>query len=645
MATRSNDEFRAEYELLLKEGKSVDRLKSQWRAAHPMDAAIYLSGPAPIPGEAEAAPAPQRSLIEGQMRGAGLAARALGPATAGALTGAAIGSVIPGVGTALGGAAGALAGTLAPPAADLYTYAKSKITGKQPQMYPSQGLQQAMTKIGLPEPQGPWEQGAVNVISQIPSIYAPQTIARGLISGPAPAVSPASATGRTLGLLAGPETQTTGAALREAALQGTQAVAGEVAARNVPEEWGPTAQLAAELATGVVGTAGPGATRETLRAIQDVFPGRTPQVASERARNIAVLETAGIPLTPAMTMGGTVPAAVETGLKNLPLSANIAARADAATQEGFTKAVMRMAGIEDGLATPDNLTKAQENFGNKFESTYGKLSGALDAKSDNNFLGNLYAEERALRADGEDALANRLSRYSKNLTSKMSGEIDPGQIQKELADIKTQGDKSLRSELSSERDFGQALLNIREHALIALENAAAKTGEEGLRDDIEALHRQYARFNSIKNAMKNAPQDALNTGYIPVQQIDREAKGYAGSRYMISNDPWVQLIRSARAIIPNTTKDSGTAARTYYQEMLTGKPIISGLLALGGAGGLGAATGVDVAKAVGATAAGSLLPAEIARRWYSPIPPQGMRPVVAARQPVAGILTPRQEEE
>lgn len=642
MANYSPEQYVKKYEQLVSQNRSADAetIRSAFAKEHPAAAAQYFVKAAPIPGEAEATPAQQRSLIDGQMRGAGLAARALGPAAAGALTGATIGSVIPGVGTALGGAAGALAGTLAPTAADLYTYAKSKITGEQPQMYPSQALQQAMTKIGLPEPQGPWEQGAVNVISQIPSIYAPQTIARGLISGPAPAVSPASATGRTLGLLAGPETQTTGAALREAALQGTQAVAGEMAARNVPEEWGTAAQLAAELATGVAGTAGPGATRETLRAI----PGRAPQVASERARNIAVLEDAGIPLTPAMTMGGTVPAAIETGLKNLPLSANIAARADAATQEGFTKAVMRMAGIEDGLATPDNLTKAQENFGNMFESTYGKLSGVLDAKSDDNFIGNLYAEERSLRADGEDALANRLSRYSKNLTSKMSGEIDPGQIQKELADIKAQGDKSLRSELSSERDFGQALLNIREHALIALENAAARTGEQGLRDYIEILHRQYARFSSIKNAMKNAPQDALNTGYIPVQQIDREVKGYVGSRYMISDDPWVQLIRSARAIIPNVTKDSGTAARTYYQEMLTGKPIISGLLALGGAGSLGAATGADVAKVVGGTAAGALIPAEIARRWYSQIPPQGLRPAIAARQPIAGILTPRQEE-
>lgn len=640
------EQYKNVYESLKAKGRAEDAAKIQdaFRAEHPAAAAAYYARPQPIPGEAEAAPAPkQRSFAEQQARGLGLATRAMAPALAGAATGAAIGSVVPGVGTAIGGASGAIAGGMSPFLADLYALGKSKITGKQPEMYPSQALEQALTKIGLPQPESGLERGVVNVLGQIPGIYAPQTLARGLISGPAPVVTPTTATGRTLGLLAGPEAQTTGAAVRAAAMQGAQAIAGEVAAQNVPEGWGETARLLTELGAGAAGTWGPGATRETINAVRQSTTPRT-----ERDRNIAVLQAAGVPLTPAMTMGGTVPAAVEHGLKNLPVSAGMAAKADEATQGGFTRALLRMAGIDANAATPETLRKAQEDFSDKFESTYGRLNGIVDAKNDENFIGNAYAEQRTLQ-DVAPEKVNDFANRSRDLIARMSGEIDPYKIQSALADLKVEADKSLASTESAERRFGKSLKNLREYALLSLEKAAARSGDEGLKDDIESLHRSYARFNSINSAMKNAPQESMNTGFIPVRQINNEAKKYADTRYMMSEDPWVELIRAASAVIPNPTKDSGTAARQYYRDLLTGKPVFSGLATVGTGAGLGAATGGEVVKnalvGAGLAATSAALPGEIARRWYNPIPAQGLRPTVALRQPVAGLLMNRPPEE
>jgi hypothetical protein len=640
------EQYKKAYESYSAQGltKEAARVQDAFRSEHPSSAAAYFAKPQPIPGEAEAAPAAKpRTFVEEQARGLGLATRAIAPALAGAATGAAIGSVIPGVGTSIGGAAGALAGGISPFAADLYALGKSKITGKQPEMYPSQALEQALTKIGLPEPQDAFERGAVNVIGQIPGIYAPQTLARGLISGPAPAVAPTSATGRALGLLAGPEGQTTGAAAREALMQGTQAVAGEIAAQNAPEGWGEYARPLAELAVGAAGVAGPGAiSRATRNTIEIPGAGMVP---SQRTENVRTLQEAGVPLTPAMTTGNPVDLNIEAALKTMPTSAMRVARAEDATQAGFTRALMRLAGIDSPVATPEVLATAQRNFGNEFEELYGRLGGLVDAKNDEAFLANAFAVERELRGT-QNVNADRLAAARQRLTNAMSGEVNPELIQRNLEQLNTNGWSFSRSNDPEAREYGAALLQLREQAIASLEAAAARGGNEDLAEDLANLHQRYARFKAIEETMSSASggADKLNTGFIPATAIAANAKRFYRGRYaQESDDPWMNLIRAGEAAIPNPVPNSGTAQRQYYRDLLSAKPI--GVAGATAAAALAGGNVTGLLPAAGTTAVGLGLPWEAARRWYSPIPGQGIRPMSAFRQPTFGLLTARPQEE
>jgi hypothetical protein len=349
-----------------------------------------------------------------------------------------------------------------------------------------------------------------------------------------------------------------------------------------------------------------------------------------------------------MQTGNPVDVNLEAGLKTLPTSAMRAARAEDRTQAGFTGALMRLAGVDSPVATPEVLSAAQSRFGQEFDEIYDQLGGLIDAKSDDGFLANTFAVERELRGT-QNINADRLARDRQRLTNAMSGEVDAGLIQRTLAKLNEDGWRYARSDDPETQEYGNALLQLREHAVDALDTAAARSGNEGLRDDLADLNRRYARFSAIVETMASARggQDKLNTGFIPPKAMEANARGFYRGRYALeSDDPWMNLVRAGAQVIPNPTPNSGTAQRQYYRDLLTAKIITpSAAIATLGGGGAIAENPTLSLLAGGSAAAGLGLPWEVARRWYRGTPPQGLRPVVVARQPIAGLLTAKSPEE
>ena len=146
------------------------------------------------------------------------------------------------------------------------------------------------------------------------------------------------------GLLGGPKAMLKYGAIPGAASEGagqlTEGTAMEPYARAVTA-------LAAPLVTG-------GATRMVRRAITP-----NPDIPSAQQASAQYLESRGIPLT----------AGQKTGNKQLLKQESMAPQMDAlrdAQLEKFTKQVMKSVDV-DGLATPENMTKAYNAIGKKFE--------------------------------------------------------------------------------------------------------------------------------------------------------------------------------------------------------------------------------------------------------------------------------------
>lgn len=525
----------------------------------------------------------------------GLTARALGPAAAGA-----------GAGFLMGGPPGALAGAaaagLAMPIADLGVTGYNYFTGSNNRL-PSQAFEELMTKVGLPEPRTGMERGVQaasrGVIDAVTGAGAARQFANTLRAAPnAPAGNTNVPAAVAETLAANPTLQASSSAL------------GATAGQAVIENGGsrPAAMGASMLASTILGV-------RPNHIFRDGAP------AGSNAGNMRqMLTDAGVPLSPAQRLNNPTASVIESVMKYLPGSGAAVARQEDSTGRGFTSALMRMAGQNADNALPETLQRSQDAFAQR----YNQLERATMVQPDQQFgaeLGNLRQTYTRGLDDGlYRAFDQDLQRLETFVNARSQGAVLPGQNYHQIdGELRAKAASAIRSEDPRIQEYGQAVSRLRDSLQNLMERSAinqqsTQLGNQALsgKDLAQAWRetgREYALFSRIKEAMGSATgRDKLNTGFVPPSAIAQAERSSLGAeRFSRSQDPFTSLVRAGQAVLPDPTPNSGTAQRSFWQDILTG--------------GKNTVTNVP---AMGATGAGALyapmslaLPPAVAASWYA----------------------------
>lgn len=577
------------------------------------------------------APQPARTVGESAARGAGLAARNFADIGAGAAAGAGLGAMAGGVGAIPGALAGATAAALARPISDLAVNAWNYATGSR-QATPSQAVENLMDRAGLPRPETAAERvvgtttragvealsgaGTARLIAGLPGAAAP--------------VAPSVTRGVAETLAAGP---------------GGQAAAGMAA--------GGTTQslLEAGAPPEVAAPAGVAASMLPLLRPQNIFAARNPPMREE---NLRILRGENVPLTPAQQLGNPSASVFEDVMRYLPTSAPRSAAAQDDAMRAYTQALLRQAGVNSDVATPDVLTAAQRAFGQRFDD----LEAATVLRPDRRFEGELTAMRSQYTRGLDDSLYRsfdqQLQRVQDFAAARAQGAEMPGANYRVIVgELRESANLAQRSDNPALREYGKAMDRLRESLEGLMERSASRPppaapgtqvapagaqqpGGRGVPSDLadqwRALNREYALFSRVREAMGGAAggRDKINTGFIPPGAIAQAERSSLGPEaYALARDPFTRLVRAGEAILPNPTPNSGTAQRSFAQNLLTGARTSAAPAAALGAGGGGAAA-AGMIDPVAGLAMSLGIPYAAARLWYG-------RPITQQRQGILGM--------
>lgn len=538
----------------------------------------------------------RRTTTEELQRQGGLAVRAAGPA----LTGAAIGGVMGGPPGALIGAG---VGSVAYPLADLATTGVNYLMGSNAPL-PSQAAERLMTQAGLPEPETPTERVV-------------QSASRGAIDA---ATGAGAARAASNMLQAGAQAPTTASNLLQSLAQapGAQTSAGAIG--------GGVAATAAEMGAGPITSmiAGMGGAMLPNVRPQHVFPN---QATPNRQAMNAQLEQAGVPLSPAQQLASPSAATFESVMRYLPTSAARVAGMEDAQGRAWTQAINRMHGSAADNALPDTLARRQVEFGQRYDA----LERATVLMPDNQFAQDLQQARtrwvRGLDNAQEQLFLDTVDQLQSFVNARAQGATMPGQNYHMVdAQLRDAASSALRSDNPNIQQYGRAMERLRSSFQDLMERSAQRVQQtqipgpngsvqlsgQDLADAWRETNRQYAIFSRVKDAMGNATgRDKLNTGFIPASALAQEERRSIGPQaYAMSDDPFTQLVRAGQAVLPDPVPNSGTAQRSFAQNILTGAG--RGAPAAAAAGG---------AQAAGVAAIDPFLslalPYGVSRAWYA----------------------------
>ena len=535
-------------------------------------------------------PAPPPTMGESLERGAGLAARALGPLGAGMAAGALAGAPIGGVGAIPGALAGGAAAVLARPISDAAVAIYNRMTG-QNRPLPSQAIENVMTRAGLPQPETPSERLASTALQVSAETLTGAGAARGVSQALSPLTSPvAKPVAETLAAAPGMQTaaSTIGATTTQAGLEA-----------GLP----PAVALPVGMAAGMLPSFRPGSLFSNVGG--DV-----------RAANVRALNEAGIPTTPGQVSGNPAAQTFESVMKYLPTSAPTVARVEDQQMRAFTRNVLRQAGIESDVATPEVLSKARQSFRNE----YNTLEKATPLRGDQQLFNDLAAIEQGY-VRGFQEVAPAWERMRDTVLDYASGKkgdgVDYHRLQSRISEEIA---RASRSDAPSAGYWTSALQGLQKALGDAMERSA---GSPDLRNAWADVNRRYAIFSRVEDTMARAGQDKLNTGFIPPQQLAAVERVRNPQRWAEGGDPFTDFVRSGAAVLPDPIPNSGTAQRSFAQDLLTGSKRGLPVAAAGGAAQTFGLAAIDPIMSL-------VLPAYVSRQWYG-------RPIMADMQGLLGL--------
>lgn len=528
-------------------------------------------------------------------RGTGLAMRSIGPVLAGGAAGAAGGALLGGVGAIPGAIYGMTAAGAAQPLSDLAVSAYNYFAGKN-QPTPSQAMDQGMTQMGLPEPETADERIASTALRSGVDAMTGVSAAR-MVADALPITSQVARP--VMETLANNPTAFTARLpfTKKGMDIGAQELAGVVG--------GTTAQTAIEAGAPPIVAMPLGMAAGGVTAFR---PGNwLPDRGGElRAGNVKALEDAGIPITPAQRTGNKFGELVESVMRYLPTSAPTAARVEDQQMRAWTKTILKQAGIDSDVATPEVLSKTRKDFGTEYKT----LEKATPFRGDDQLFADLANIENGYVRGMPDVAPvwEKMRDSILNYASGKAGDgVDYHRLQSRISEELTRAN---RSTSPSAGYWAEALGEMQKSLAASMERAA---GSRELRDAWKDVNRRYMVFSRIEDTMARAGNDKLNTGFLPPQQLAAVERGRNPRQFVEGGDPLTDLARAGAAVLPDPVPNSGTAQRSYAQDLLTGGGRVLGTRQgnVSGAAQGGAVTFIDPVTSLA-------LPYFAAKAWHAP---------------------------
>lgn len=330
---------------------------------------------------------------------------------------------------------------------------------------------------------------------------------------------------------------------------------------------------------GVAGRALGAVTGRLLRPVADASGAETAALAQAAARE-------KIPLAASQITQSKPLATVESLLEKLPFTASRQGAIKETQKEAFNAAVLRRTGITGNKATPAALGAQKAALGEVFED--------IASRNSIDFEKGVATKLAAIKQEASRRLAK--PEPVTNTVDDIVADLEGGTV---LTGTKYQGWREVLGRMArgtdSEAHYAGQVKKTLDRAFsdqIGKADAAAwKTAS-----------RQYGNLKTVARAMGGAGPDSVVGNISPAQlsaalsnQVGREGKA-------LGRGDLNELSKLGRAFVSESVPDSGTAQRTFYQNMLTGN--------LGGAGlgaGAGYYAGGPEGAAVGALGGAGLM--------------------------------------
>lgn len=286
-----------------------------------------------------------------------------------------------------------------------------------------------------------------------------------------------------------------------------------------------------------------------VKPVQSTLPDPTSALAKK------AIDQFDIPLDAAQRTGSKPLRVMSDVLDELPFTGGKQAAARDAQSKAFNRAVLRELGENADEATPEILNRARERMGKVFT----EVSARNKVKLDDDFV-------NAIKEIGEESTLFSSPQISEKI-GKALELAKKGVIQgKEYQKIRTVLGKGAKDAFNSgNSELGQALKGIR----TALDDAATRSVSGADQALWDATRKNWQALKVVEKAAKPVSADAVQ-GNIPPAKLAQalssvDPKGYL---YGTRKDSLGDLARIGQAFFKGTP-NSGTAQRTFYQDLIT----------------------------------------------------------------------------
>jgi hypothetical protein len=311
--------------------------------------------------------------------------------------------------------------------------------------------------------------------------------------------------------------------------------------------------------------------------------------------------------------------------------------------EQFTGAALRRVGENANRATPEVIDRAFQRIGGEFDSLAARNTAQLDAQLANDigaaarqYTGNVAPPNRA------PAFGNYIDEILNH--ARQNNGIMPGEVYQSL---RSRMEKTARS-LGANPDAQSAVRSLRE----ALDGAMERTLPANSPDLAawQNARNQYRNLLVLERATTGAGENAAS-GLISPAKLRQDTIAVQGRRnYARGQGDYADLARAGVQIM-TPLPNSGTAGRSFAQNMGTGVSSVAGALVGSGAGsaagapglgaGLGAAAGYALPAAVGHAATSRAGRAYLGNQF---LPPPANQPPEAIASIVRALIARQQAE-
>lgn len=261
----------------------------------------------------------------------------------------------------------------------------------------------------------------------------------------------------------------------------------------------------------------------------------------------------GIPLTVGQKTGSRPLQITESVLENLPFTADKQLAIKEGQRMAFNKAASKTIGENADLITPEVLNAAKTRIGNNFN----QLSARNVVGLDEGFVNALNKVGESKNIFSSPKIADTVDK-ALELASK--GKISGQEYQK----IRSSLGKAASSAYSTDAELGQALKAIRS----ALDDAAERSISAADKKAWSEARQQWQALKVLEKAAAPTSADAVAGNVSPAKLANALNTVDKNFKYGKGQKELGDLARVGKAFIQDNIPNSGTAQRTFYQNVI-----------------------------------------------------------------------------